>query len=408
MIRSSILLLSLLFAINALAEKKVFKSYKSGEICTQATRYKSIKKACRAKNPPEGVIYECKKKCVKRKRLKCKKHEWKIHDQGQCSKNKEKKGYYVENCGGSAINAKSLKKACAQKKAKGKTVVFCKNGKEKRRQTCSSAKNNESTKNQTRVFINKCGGKIAKSKSGRDISLNLNKACRSGNYKNKALVRCNNKCTKRTGLKCQRWTWIEKERKICGSKKTNAKIKSCNESETKAILNAYKKAASKVRKIKNTAQGFISNTDRYLSQRKITMTKKEKSKNITMTRKSISKFNKILTMLNKRKSKFICPGNSKECTGALAYTFNLKKALEFCPGFFTADNDTNDIKLDQIGTLVHEYSHNAGTDDITYDRDEIQKIDWSNNAETYEAWVEGGDFCIPGFEKNCMAYPKDY
>lgn len=37
-----------------------------------------------------------------------------------------------------------------------------------------------------------------------------------------------------------------------------------------------------------------------------------------------------------------------------------------------------------------------------YTREKIKDIDWSNNGETYEAWVESKDFCIPGFDKQCM------
>ena len=33
-------------------------------------------------------------------------------------------------------------------------------------------------------------------------------------------------------------------------------------------------------------------------------------------------------------------------------------------------------------------------------QEKIKNVDWSNNGETYEAWVEAKDFCVPGYDKN--------
>ena len=99
---------------DVLAEKKVFTDYDAkNDICKSSTKHSSIKKACKSKSPPKNKIYECKKKCLKRKFLKCKKHEWKLKKVGQCSKDGEKKGYYV-TCGGTPIKATSMKKAAAK------------------------------------------------------------------------------------------------------------------------------------------------------------------------------------------------------------------------------------------------------------------------------------------------------
>lgn len=392
---------------DVLAEKKVFTDYDAkNDICKSSTKHSSIKKACKSKSPPKNKIYECKKKCLKRKFLGCKKHEWKLKKVGQCSKDGEKKGYYVGTCGGTPIKATSMKKACAAKAAKGNTVVYCKNGKEKKRQACSSAKNNDSDKYETKVFITKCGGKnIATSKNGKPITRNINKACKTGKYNDKTLVRCKNKCTKRKGLKCKKKTWIEKEKKICGKNKSTAKVMNCNENETRAILTAYKNAATNVKMVKKAAEKFIRNPDKYFSDRGISVKEKQKKTILGRAKKSKDNLGKILQMLNKKKSKFYCPGESKSCQGAYAYTFQTRnKKLWFCPGFFTSADDTGDVKLDQIGTLVHEYSHNkgSGTDDLEYSREKIKNVDWSNNGETYEAWVEAKDFCVPGYDKECM------
>ena len=52
----------------------------------------------------------------------------------------------------------------------------------------------------------------------------------------------------------------------------------------------------------------------------------------------------------------------------------------------------------KAAVLVHEVSHNYSTDDLEYDRSKIKDVEWWNNAETYEMWVEKQRLCIPGFD----------
>ena len=140
-------------------------------------------------------------------------------------------------------------------------VVKCKNGKEKKRQSCSSAKNNKG-KYETRVFVNKCGGKVAK-KNRREIRRNLNKACRTGKYNGKVLVKCTNKCVKRKGIfNCQKRAWIEKERALCGGdKKRKQKSKTARKNNRK-ILQTPTKAQRKNSPHHQPDEKFLENPNK--------------------------------------------------------------------------------------------------------------------------------------------------
>ena len=123
----------------------------------------------------------CKLQCPKSEPCNGKSDKkWIVEDTRVCNQDGDRKGYYVNDCAGKALNVKSFKKACAKKAAKGESVVKCRNGKVIKRKSCASAKNNKG-KYETRVFVNKCGGKVAK-KNRREIRRNLGKACRTKNF----------------------------------------------------------------------------------------------------------------------------------------------------------------------------------------------------------------------------------
>ena len=98
----------------------------------------------------------------------------------------------------------------------------------------------------------------------------------------------------------------------------------CNENGNKAILTAYKNAATNVKMVKKAAENFIRNPDKYFSDRKISVKEKQKKNDLRKGEKSRDNLGKILQMLNKKKSKFYCPGESKSCQGAYAYTFQTR------------------------------------------------------------------------------------
>ena len=104
----------------------------------------------------------CKLQCPKSEPCNGKSDKkWIVEDTRVCNQDGDRKGYYVNDCAGKALNVKKLQKACAKKAAKGESVVKCRNGKVIKRKSCASAKNNKG-KYETRVFVNKCGGKVAK------------------------------------------------------------------------------------------------------------------------------------------------------------------------------------------------------------------------------------------------------
>ena len=96
---------------------------------------KQSKRLANLKHLVRRVKFSNAKKNARRESgLKCKKHEWKLSKVGACSKDGEKKGYYLGTCGGRPIKASSMKKACAVKAAKGNTVVYCKKWKREKKE----------------------------------------------------------------------------------------------------------------------------------------------------------------------------------------------------------------------------------------------------------------------------------
>ena len=164
---AAVALLVLLAGVShsAFAKSAIFTKIKSlgtKKQCSQKTVHSSLNKACKSKKNWGKKVYKCKYKCPKGE--KCKKgkgKKWILSSARLCNADGQKKGYYLKSCAGKSINAKSLKKACAQESAKGKVVVYCKQGVEKKRQPCSSTQNNESKKNEQLVHKHICLPHIA-------------------------------------------------------------------------------------------------------------------------------------------------------------------------------------------------------------------------------------------------------
>lgn len=395
---------SLIFGSSTcLAKSGIFKTINllgTQQECSDKINVSSMKKACQRKENWGKSIYKCKYKCPKGQ--KCKKGKGKTYIATKarvCNSDGEKKGYYLNSCSGERIEAKSLKKACGKKKAKGQVVVKCKNGKEKKRQSCSSAKNNKG-KYETRVFVNKCGGKVAK-KNRREIRRNLNKACRTGKYNGKVLVKCTNKCVKRKGIfDCQKRAWIEKERALCGGDKKKAEIKNCTEEQSQDIADAYKSAKKELSPIINQMKKFLENPNKKIKDfaHNPNMGKKKKEELIKHVKKALKNAEQIQKRLDK-KPKFECVGDQKGLCGKgyEAYVSISRKKSQYCNSFFTE----RDGATGRGRTIAHELSHNVGTRDHTYSQDEIKDIKWWNNASSFNTWMKHGKFCIPGW-KDCF------
>ena len=387
--------ISIFSTAEGFAESALFKKKCKAKI----SKYKSLSKACSSGEYDGQKIYKCKKKCKKRKGFKCKEWEWDSKQLRVCNSDGEKKGYYIGTCAGKNLNASSWKKACAQKNAKGQTVVYCKKGKEKKRQTCSSTTNNDSKKNETRVFIEKCGGSQAKKKNGKPIKTNLSKACKQNNLKNKVLVRCNNTCMKRSGLKCVKWTWKEKKRAICGANKKVSNMKTCNETQAAELARARTDAIKDISNVIVSMESFIKNPQNYYSKNKgeSSFSKKQKSTALEYMKKAKKTAGKIRSSIKTKTTKLICQGNKSSdnscSSGSNAHALRvIKRRIWFCSNWL----GFSDYR--KAAVFIHEYSHHHMTNDITYDRSKLKNIKWHKNAETYEMWAEDNKICIPGYD----------
>ena len=388
-----------LFNFNSFGKSKVFKKIDSNKICHNATNFKNIQKACSARSFPKGEIYECYDRCLEKKGRKCKKYEWKLMKAAYCNSDGKEKGYYLGYCGGSPVAAKSLRKSCAYQIAKGKTVVYCKRGKEIKRINCPSASSNQSTKKETKVFIEKCGGKIATNKNRKPITRNIGKACKTKKYKNKTLIQCKNKCVRRSGSKCKKYNWMEVKKFVCGKNNKKINLKGCNEQERKIISESYKIGTKNLRVVRNQISKFLKNPSKYFKSKNLTLSKTQKKDVIRKSKVALKKIKGIFKIVNKKRSNFICPGMDGSCGGGTQAYERLFKINDssFCPTFFT-----NYTRKQQAGILIHEYSHNVKTKDLTYTKEKIKDVDWGINASTYNNWIERGEFCLPGFDKKCF------
>ena len=379
------------------AEKAVFTNYSSSKGCTGKTSHKSLRKACKSGKYNGTQVYECKKKCTKRKGLKCVKREWKHTDGRLCNSDGDRKGIYLTSCAGKRLDAKSMKKACALSSAKGETVVKCKRGKETKRRACASAANNDSEDYETGVFIDKCGGKKAKKANGKAIKRNLRKACKIDAYQGKSLVKCKNKCTKRKGLKCVRRTWQELSRVVCNDDNKVVKLKTCNETQASEIAQARTLARKRLKKIIKSMNTYIKNPSKFYSTYgdPSSRSSSDKARDLVWVKKSLGIAKSVRKKIKSMKSKYVCEGNGGTCGegGANAHTMSYKRhKVSFCNGYLAMSVER------KAAVLAHEISHNFKTDDLEYERSKIKDVEWWNNAETYEMWVEEKRLCIPGYD----------
>lgn len=401
----STLLLSF-FTHSAWAKKAIFSNtYNSGvdTFCENQLPEKTLKKACKSGNYPGKKIYQCKFQCPTYQKCSGKnpsEKKWITTKKTRiCNSDGKRKGYYINSCAGDRLDVKTFKKACAKKEAKGKRVVLCKDGEVKKSETCPSAKNNDSEKFETRVFVNKCGGEVA-TKNGREIKRNLSKACRTGKFDGKSLVKCKNKCTSRSGFKCSQRTWIEQKKVICSASKKAAKIKSCDEEQTKKISGSYNLGKEKMEQLINQMNSWLDDSDNQISlYADEEYDKKAKKKIVKQVKKALKKAKKIKKQLGK-KPIFYCKGLSGTCAKDDVHAFvrGTGKKVNFCDSFFSKEKEK------RASYLVHELSHHAGTKDFTYDISSIKNVKWWKNASTFDNWTNFNGkvhFCVPGF-KNCF------
>ena len=93
------------------------------------------------------------------------------------------------------------------------------------------------------------------------------------------------------------------------------------------------------------------------------------------------------------KAKYVCNGSMKYCGKgtANAHTMTFKQSkIKFCTSWLNSSLER------RSSVIIHELSHNFGTDDIEYERKKIKFVEWWNNAETYEMWMDHDKFCVPG------------
>ena len=119
-----------------------------------------------------------------------------------------------------------------------------------------------------------------------------------------------------------------------------------------------------------------------------------KKRDKTWIEKALKVAQKSNNKIKKMPSTYKCDGDTGQCDGdanahTMGFFFN---SVKFCNGYLKMSVER------KAAVLVHEISHNFGTDDITYKRSKIKDIEWWNNAETYEWWIEKKKFCIPGYD----------
>lgn len=369
--------------------------------CEKILNLGSTKEFCKAKKNAGKKVFQCKKKCAKRKRGKCIEFEWKHKGYRHCNSDGAKKGFYLGNCGGKVIKADKLREACLQEAAKGKIVVYCKYGSEEKRQVCSSSNETSSKKLKQSIFVKSCGGDLVANIK------NLNQACKSGNYPGKSLVLCSAYCTKRTNKtsSCKKWGWKEKKRSLCKKSGKSAKLKNCSEKEAKRLNQAIKLAKTLHAKTIDSIKTFLNNPKEYYKNNRgnkdFSSQKRAEAEKRLKTAFSISK--KIRNKLKNMNSNYTCGGVTNtnifskrincKSGGVGGHTFFYKNSkISLCENFLTRRNMRS-----MAGTIIHEISHNFGAKDHTYKKSELKNVKWHKNAETYEVWGEDG-FCIPGYD----------
>ena len=221
--------------------------------------------------------------------------------------------------------------------AKGKTVVRCKLGKEVKRQACASARNTDGERLDTRVFLEKCGGRIAKKARGKDVRRNLKTACRMKDYKGKTLVRCASNCTEREGLKCTQRTWKEKKRVTCNDVGKTVNLKHCNEKQGKAIAEARTMARKRLKKVIASMAAFLERPALFYKSygKGKKRSKKLQRRDKSWVRKSLDIARKTRKKIAEMPSKYICQGNSGYCGrgSANAHTMSFERHhINFCHG----------------------------------------------------------------------------
>lgn len=340
------------------------------------TGYRTARKACKSGKFKGKRIYEC----VHKKR----KGKWKRVKERVCNSDGKKVGVYVGSCRGEPLGTRNLKKACASGKFKDVNLVRCRNGKQKKIFYCGANGTVNEGNRDIAIFENSCLGKRTEYKRSLKNACLLNKG--------KVLVRCKNVCTKRAGLRCIQRVWKEQKSAYCNDGDdpyTNNKVKfiNCNPHQRTIMIKAIEGAKVSVPKIMREIKQATSNQN--FSDR----TRKK-------LRKSHVMMSKIKNKLFNWNMRINCQEEMKRCSkGPNAHTFWTElNSIKVCSSYLNSSNDKW-----KEAVLVHEISHlfySADAEDFTEDSPprDGKIIQWHQNAETYDYWVQYG-FCVPGV--NC-------
>lgn len=322
-----------------------------------------------------------------------------------------KRSAYLGACNGTKLPYNTARKACKSGKYTGQTVLTCnRKGKQKDRRICNS------DGKKAGVYVDSCSG----SATGYKL---IDKACKTGKFNNKLLVKCrkgkekrrrqctpaskNDKqvvlfldqcgsssrikgrnllkaCRNNPGqkiAKCARKRNIWKERKsmICVNRRDRIKFRKCSPSEQTQLLSDFKIAEQKVDSLRTALANELRNNKG--------IGKKLRKKLKVVQRK----LRKIKTAFG-RKRVYVCKSNKGMCHGANAHTLALgTRKVKLCDNYFAKGS-----QLERASIVVHEASHykTQTNDKGAYETCSGVKPKASENfqrrAEYYEHIVECG------------------
>jgi len=291
------------------------------DACTTGTplSYKTAKKACKSGNYPGETVVTCKKK---RKGEKQK-------DRRVCNSDNKKKGVYVDHCGGVSTGFKNLKKACQAGNHFGSLLVKCKRGKEKKRQFCAEANEEQ---NKITVFGDQCGGDIIFN------GQNLRRICK--NNPGAVVVKCKRK----------RNIWKEKKAMQCsGEFRDRFKLSNCTPNERQIIISDYQRAEERIDAVVSSYNAVLAANSPLSSALQ---------KKMDIVEKKLGKIQKAMD----RPRKYCCKRNKSKglCATSTAHTLPTGRRVTVCQNYFKIDDHPGngfDGQLERASIIVHEISH---------------------------------------------------
>jgi hypothetical protein len=320
--------------------------------------YNSAKKACKSGKYPGQTIVTCK-------------NNGKQTDKRTCNSDGEKKGVYLDNCGGPATGFNDLKKACKSEDYFGELLVKCKKGEVKKRMQCEAADKDD---DKVVIFKDKCGSD--ETVEGR----NLLKACK--NNTGTVLVKC-----KRKG---KGTFWKEKKSRYCQGKKDRFKIRNCSPTERDTLISDYELAEARV----DVVLGELENELEHNQD----MDKKLRKK-MEKVRKKLEKIQRAMD----RPRTYVCKANKNLCGKSVAHTLPTGKKVKICDEYFKKQ-----LQIERASIIVHEISHHKtqttdkGEEHVIHTNDpstdqtcadaNLSKAanNFHNQAEYYEHIIECG------------------